>query len=138
MPREIVCAPEHDRERSLGWLATAWIEHFCVHGPGDVEGEEVQLDDELTEITVDIYAHDQGGRRQYDSSFVSRAKGRAKSEHAAFITLFETFGPCRFAGWARGGERLQWRDFEYEFRPGEPLAKAVTYPFARCLATEES
>lgn len=138
MPREIVCAPEHSRDRSLGWLATAWVEHFCVHGPGDVEGEKVQLDDELTEITVDVYGHDQSGRRLYDSSFVSRAKGRAKSEHAAFVTLFETFGPCRFAGWARGGEKWSWRDFTYEFRPGEPLGRPVTFPFARCLATEES
>lgn len=138
MPRDVVVAPDHDRNLSLGWLATAWIEAFCVHGPGDVEGQDVVLDDELTEITVDLYAHERAGRRLYDSGFVSRAKGRAKSEHAGFVTLFETFGPCRFAGWARGGEQWRWRDFAYEYAPGEPMGRPVTYPFARCLATEES
>lgn len=137
MPREVVWAPGHDRNRSLGWLAVAWMEHFCVHGPGDVEGQAVELDDELTEITVDCYALDPKGRRLYDSAFISRAKGRDKSGHAARTVLFEAFGPCRFAGWAEGGETFRWRDFVYEYRPGEPMGRPVTWPFIRCIATEE-
>ncbi|GAA2108130.1 Terminase [Streptomyces synnematoformans] len=137
MPRELLHAPDHDRERSLGQLGWAWVEHFCVHGPGDVQGDPVELDGEFGGFIVDAYALRPDGRKLYDSAVISRGKGRAKSELAGFIGLFEAFGPCRFAGWARGGEVYEWRDFRYEFEPGEPLGQLVTYPFIRCLATEE-
>ena len=45
MPREVVRASDHDRHRSLGLLAVEWMEHFTVHGPGDVQGDRVVLDD---------------------------------------------------------------------------------------------
>jgi hypothetical protein len=114
-----------------------WVETFCVHGPGDVQGEPVVLDDEFSEIIVDAYAHDADGRRLYDSAFVSRAKGRAKSELAGFMVLFEAFGPCRFDRWATGGETFEFAGEVYEYQPGEPIGRPVTYPFIRCLATEE-
>lgn len=138
--RELIRAPEHDRRRSLGWFALAWLEHFAVHGPGDVQGRplsELPLDDEFAGIIIDHYCVDATGRRLYDSAFTSRAKGRAKSELAAFEVLFEAFGPCRFSHWAEGGEVYEWRDFSYAFEPDEPIGKPVTYPFIRCLATEE-
>lgn len=146
MPRERITAPSHDRNRSLGWLGLAWIEHFCVHGPGDVEGRPLNpdapgglpLDDEFSGFLADAYALGGRGRRLYDSVFISRAKGRSKSELAGFIGLFEAFGPCRFAGWAEGGETFRWRDFRYTYQPGEPMGRMVTYPFIRCLATEET
>jgi hypothetical protein len=145
MPRELIRAPGHERERSLGWLALAWLEHFAVHGPGDVQGRALDpevpdglpLDDEFAGLILDHYALDVGGRRLYDSAFTSRAKGRAKSELAGFEVLFEGLGPCRFAGWAQGGEVYRWRDFVYEYEPGEPMGRPVTYPFIRCMATEE-
>lgn len=114
------------------------MEHFCVHGPGDVQGSPVILDDELAEITVDIYALGGRGRRLYDSAFISRAKGRDKSGHAGRVVLFEAFGPCRFAGWAEGGEVFSWRNFRYKYQPGEPMGRSIVYPFIRCLATEET
>lgn len=137
MPHEVVAAPDHDRNRSLGWLATDWIEHFCVHGPGDVEGDKVTLDDEFAGFVVDVYAHDAAARRCYDSAFLSRSKGRAKSELAGFITLFEAMGPCRTVGFAKGGEKYRFRDFEHTYVPGEPIGAPIRYPFIRCLATEE-
>lgn len=145
MPAERIAAPGHDRRRSLGWLGLAWIEWFAVHGPGDVQGlplrqdapDGLPLDDEFAGLVVDHYALDGHGRRLYDSAFTSRPKGRAKSELAAFEVLFEAFGPCRFAGWATGGEVYQWRDFTFVYEPGEPMGRLVTYPFIRCLATEE-
>lgn len=145
MPRELIRAPGHDRARSLGWLAWHWIEHFCVHGPGDVQGvslnpdepNSLPLDDEFGGFLLDSYAHDAKGRRLYDDEFLSRAKGRAKSELAAFMVLLEGFGPCRFAGWAKGGETFEWRDFIHIYEPGEPMGRPVVYPFIRCLATEE-
>jgi hypothetical protein len=138
MPRELIRNELlHDRSRSLGWAAVWWIETFCLHGPGDVQGEPVVLDDEFTEIIVDCYALDKSGRRLYDSAFISRAKGRAKSELAGFITLWEAFGQCRFERWARGGETWRFRGEVYTYEPGEPIGQCVTYPFIRCLATEE-
>lgn len=138
MPRELIRSPEHDRERSLGMLGLSWIEHWCVHGPGDVQGDEVSLDDEFAGFIVDAYALRDTGRKLYDSAVISRGKGRAKSELAAFIGLFEALGPCRFAGWAEGGEVFEWKDFRYRYQPGEAMGRVVTYPFIRCLATEES
>lgn len=135
--RELIRAKNHDRTRSLGWFAVAWIEHFCVHGPGDVQGEKVTLDDEFTAFIADVYAVDDAGRRLYDSAFLSRAKGRAKSELAGFIVLFEALGPARFSHFAEPGETYVSGDFVYEFTPGEPVGKQVTAPVVRCLATEE-
>ena len=144
--RERIVAPAHDRDRSLGWLGLEWMEHFCVHGPGDVEGRPLRrddpaglpLDDEFAVFVVDAYALNERGRRLYDSVFLSRAKGRAKSELAGLLALWEGMGPCRFAGWAEGGEVFRWRDFRYVYVAGEPMARPVTYPFVRCLATEET
>lgn len=138
MPRELVLAPGHERDRSLGLLAWAWTEHFAVHGPGDVQGEPVELDGEFGGFLVDAYALREDGRKLYDSALISRGKGRAKSELAAFIALFEAFGPCRFERFAEGGEQFVWRDFVHVYEPGEPMGRPVTYPFIRCLATEET
>ncbi|MFI9381224.1 Terminase [Kutzneria sp. NPDC052558] len=138
MPRELVYAPAHDRRRSLGWLASAWVEHFGVHGPGDVQGDPVTLDDEFAGFLVDSYALGTAGRRLYSRAALVRPKGRAKSELAGWLALFEAFGPARFAGFAEGGEVFRWRDFTYEYQAGEPMGRPVTYPYIRCLATEES
>jgi len=135
--RERVRASNHDRNRSLGWIAIWWIETFCVHGPGDVQGEPIDLDSEFAAYILDCYVLGEDGRRQYDSAFISRAKGRAKSELAGFITLFEAMGPCRFAGWAEGGEIYERDGFVYQYKPGEPIGRPVTAPVIRCLATEE-
>lgn len=135
--REVIRARSHDRNRSLGWLLVSWMEALCVHGPGDIQGDEVVLDDELVEFTVDCYALDGHGRRLYDSAFLSRAKGRDKSGHGARFGLVEALGPCRFAGWAKGGETYEFLNFTYEYQPGEPMGHPVVYPFLRCMATEE-
>ncbi|WP_311208735.1 MULTISPECIES: hypothetical protein [unclassified Aeromicrobium] len=148
MPHLKVRAPNHDRNFSLGWLAVAWMEFFCLHGDGDVMGEPVVLGDELTGLTVDAYAlHPPGksapsqvGRRLYDSVFYCRPKGADKSGQGARFGLFEAFGPCRFFGIAEGGEVYTdpWGlGFRYVYREGEPMGRHVTTPFVRCMATEE-
>lgn len=135
--RETILSPLHNRKRSLGWLALWWIENFCTHGPGDVQGQAVVLDDEFAGYVVDVYALDNSGRRLYRSAFLSRAKGRAKSEIAAFIAMFEAFGPCRFSHWAGAGEYYEYRGEKYFYAIGDPVGRPVVYPFIRCLATEE-
>jgi len=137
MPRRLLRADGHDRNRSLGWLATWWIETFCVHGPGAVIGQPVRLTDEYTGFIVDCYALDSRGRRLYDSAFFSRPKGCNKSGLAADLVMFEAFGPARFAGFAVGGETYEFLGQTYEYQPGEPMGKPVVSPDVRILATEE-
>lgn len=136
--RERVTAPAHDRRISLGGLVSAWIEHFAIHGPGDIVGEPVELDDEFFGFVLDAYALDRRGRRLYDSAVLSRAKGRAKSELAAFVAIAEARAPVRFAGFAGPGDRYIDGDFFYPYADGEAMGHPVRSPFIRVLATEET
>ncbi|MFC3231842.1 terminase [Streptomyces nitrosporeus] len=120
------------------------MEYFVVHGPGDVQGMPVSHGDEYSGFVVDCYALGEGGkddgRLLYDSAFFSRPKGCDKSGLGARIGLFEALGPCRFAGWAEGGEiyRDPWGlGFEYVYEAGEPMGRPVTVPYLRIMATEE-
>lgn len=140
MPRQLIVADGHDLNRSLGWLGLAWMEALVLHGPGDVQGEPVMHGDEMSEFVAGCYALGEDGRRLYDSAFFSRPKGGDKSGLEGRVGLFEALGPCRFGGWADGGElyRDPWGlGFEYEYQPGEPMGRPVRVPYIRCMATEE-
>jgi hypothetical protein len=136
MPRRLIQAPKHDRKNAL-WVALWWIETFTVHGPGDVVGEPTVFVDEYAGFVVDCYALDADGRRLYDSAFFSRPKGCDKSGLAAKLALLEGLGPCRFAGYATGGETYEFLGQVYTYKPGEPMGRAVTTPYVRVMATEE-
>ena len=121
---------------SLGWQVAHWFEHLLCHGPGDLEGEPIELDDELLGFVLNCYALDpETGRRLVDTATLSRPKGRAKSELAGMVACGEALGPVRFERWASGGEVSWWG---YRYSPGEPVGRSVRSPFIRCLATEES
>lgn len=112
---------------TLGWGVIDWIEAYLPHGPGDVQGEPISVDDELAIFLLWAYRiwpreHPLAGRRLCQRAIFSRPKGRAKSEFAGEIVCAEALGPVRFDGW----------DAE-----GEPVGRPVRYPFIRCLATEE-
>ncbi|MEV8395592.1 MULTISPECIES: Terminase [unclassified Streptomyces] len=121
--------------RSLGYALVDWIEFYLVHGPGDVQGQPVELDEEILRFIVCCYAINGQGRRRFDEVLLSRAKGRAKSEIAGMLVVAEALAPVRFDHWAEPGEVSSWG---YEYAPGEPVGRPVTYPFIRCLATEET
>lgn len=137
MPRQLITAPGLDRARSLGWLGLWWIETFVVHGPGDVEGQPIVHGDEYSGFIVDSYGLDQSGRRLHNSAFFSRPKGGNKSGLAGELSLLEAIGPCRFAGWAEGGETYEFLGQTYVYEPGEPMGRPNKYPFVRIMATEE-
>jgi phage terminase large subunit-like protein len=109
--------------KSLGWVAIDWIETYLVHGPGDVQGEPIVLDDEQATFILRAYEIDKNGKRTTRRAFFSRSKGRAKSELAGMIVCFEALGPARF---------------DHFLADGTPVGRPVQYPFIRCLATEES
>lgn len=116
--------PEWDGQVcSLGYDVADWIEAFCCHGPGDLQGEPVRIDDEMLRYLVECYRIDPvTGRKVYDESVLSRPKGRAKTELAGWLVVVEAFGPARFSHW----------------QDGQPVGKPVTSPLIKCLATEES
>ena len=120
---------------SLGFAAVDWIEHFLVHGPGDVQGQPIELDDEFAAFIVKAYEVDRRGDRRVRRAFLSRSKGRSKSGLAAMIACYEALGPCRFDHFAEEGEVSDWG---YEYEAGEPVGKPLTYVEILNVATEES
>jgi hypothetical protein len=107
---------------SLGFEVIAWAQAYLVHGPGDVQGEPLELDDELGHFLVHAYELDEDGRRLVRRAYLSRPKGRAKTELAGIVAAAELLGPVRFDGW--NGR-------------GEPVGRPVRSPQVLCLATEE-
>jgi phage terminase large subunit-like protein len=81
------------------------------------------MDREYSRFIVDAYEVDRRGRRRVTRAFLSRPKGRAKSELAGMLVCAEALGPVRCDGLDANGQ---------------PVGRPVTYPFIRCLATEES
>jgi hypothetical protein len=109
---------------SLGFDVLDWIHAYECHGPGDVQGEPLDLDDEMREHIIECYRLDpETGARMYDEAILSRPKGRAKSEIAGLVAVAEAFGPVRFDGWDASGQ---------------PVGRLVRSPLIKCLATEES
>jgi hypothetical protein len=116
---------EDDKFPTLGFLVADWIEANCCHGEGDVQGRPAQVDNEMLRHIAEVYRLDPvTGRRVYNEAVLSRPKGRAKSEVAAWIATAEAFCPhVRFSHWDDAGQ---------------PVGRPVTSPLVKCLATEES
>lgn len=119
---------------TLGWQIIDWIEAYLCHGPGDVQGEPwtpdvpgAAIDDEEALFICWLYRvwphdHKLAGRRLAHRAVYSRPKGRRKSELAGALMCAEAFGPVRCDGFDANDE---------------PVGVPVTYPFIRCMATEE-
>jgi phage terminase large subunit-like protein len=110
-------------ECSLGYEVIDQIEEFMCHGEGDLQGRPAEVDDEMRDHIIECYRLDPiTGRRLHNEAVLSRPKGRAKSEIAAWVATAEAFLRVRFDGWDADGQ---------------PVAKPVTSPLVKCLATEE-
>jgi phage terminase large subunit-like protein len=119
---------------TLGLAAIDWIEYFLVHGPGDVQGQSIDLDDEFAAFIMRAYRVDARGDRMVRRAFLSRAKGRSKSGLAAMLACFEALGPCRFDHFAGAGEVSYWG---YQYEEGEPVGAPLRYVEVLNVATEE-
>ncbi len=112
---------------TLGPIVCDWIEAYLCHGPGDIQGAPVILDDEFREFVWRAYevfpqGHPREGRRVYRRGFLSRPKGRAKSELAGMLACAEALAEVRFDGWDVNGN---------------PVGRPVVSPLINCFATEE-
>jgi len=122
-----VTLPAWDGFPTLGFQVIDWIETYLPHGPGDVQGDRWEIDDEIALFICWAYrvypqGHKRAGRRMVQRAILSRAKGRAKSEIAGGLDCAEALGPVRCDGFDANGE---------------PVGVPVRYPFIRCMATEE-
>lgn len=128
----ILCIPPADAPLgpTLGPQVWAWIQKHLVHGPGDLLGEPVRDDEEWLAILCRLYevwpqGHQWAGRRVYKRGAISRRKGRAKTEFAAWVSAAELHprAPVRCVGW---------------FKNGQPRGAGVKDPYIPLVAyTEE-
>ena len=114
---------------TLGPQVCGWIEDNLVHGPGDLRGIPVRLDQEKRALLYRMYevypqGHPQAGRRRFKRCALSLRKGSSKTEMAALIAAVELHpeGPVRCDG------------FDAE---GEPVGVGVTDPYIPMVAYSE-
>lgn len=107
---------------SLGGQVCDWMEHYLVHGPGDVQGEPFTLHDDLRLFLWLAYELRPTGQRRYAEAVCALPKGVAKSEVAGATCCVEALGPVRFDGWDADGDPV-----------GAPLAHAEIFIFANDL-----
>jgi phage terminase large subunit-like protein len=95
---------------TLGLGVCQFIEDYLVHGPGDLRGDRIHLDDETMALICRAYevfprGHEFEGRRRFKRVAWSLRKGTAKTEKAAWIVIVEAHpeGPVRFDGWDAAG-----------------------------------
>lgn len=131
---------------TLGPDVCAFIETYLCHGPGDLLGEAVELNDEQRGWIYRMYEvvpekqerrkhrvivnepHPDAGKRRFQRCALSLRKGSSKTEFAAWIAAAELHpdGPVRCAGFTtRRGVRV-------------PIGRSVTDPYIPMISyTEE-
>lgn len=119
-----------DQWPSLGGPICDFIEAKLVHGPGDVLGKRATLIDEARFFIWRAYeVNPRGkpgaGRRRFKRVALSRRKGFAKTELAAWLAICEMDPECpvRFDGWRKVG------------RGYVPVGRPVRDPFIPMIAT---
>lgn len=147
---------------SVGDEVVAWIEHYLVHGPGDIQGQPIQgtygLDDERYRVILRMYrlrpraqCADCGENAPPEALEDEEAPWRCP-QCKAFLPVrraVDEYLLSRPKGWSKSGnagfiaaaEALAPVRFDGWRRDSNgawtPSARPVRYPFIRCLATEE-
>jgi len=130
----VLCVPPLEEEPwpTLGPGVCDWMESTLPHGPGDLLGMPITLNDldrALIYRTYEIYprGHSQAGRRRFNTVGISMRKGRSKTEKGALFTAAELHpeAPVRFAAWGVRGD------------PTQPEGRGVTDPYIPLVAVTE-
>jgi phage terminase large subunit-like protein len=109
----VLIVPGSDAEQwpTLGPQVCVFLEERCVHGPGDLRGDDYHLDDEKRALIYRWYevyppGHPRAGKRRFKRVGLSVRKGTAKTELAAAIAFAELHpeGPVRCDGFDAAGE----------------------------------
>ncbi|MBW1600886.1 terminase [Streptomyces sp. JJ66] len=107
----IVPAPDEEPWPTLGAQVCAFLEERCVHGPGDLRGEDYVLDAEKRALIYRWYevypqGHPRAGRRRFKRVGLSVRKGTAKTELAAAVAFGELHpeSPVRCDGFDAYGQ----------------------------------
>lgn len=118
----MVPPPDVDPWPTLGFEVARWIEEHLCHGPGDLLGQSITLNNEDRAWLAKMYElepeflvtgtgrgrskqrNPRAGRRRFQRCVLSLRKGSAKTEKAAWIAAAELHpeGPVRCAGFDRG------------------------------------
>jgi phage terminase large subunit-like protein len=138
-------APDAEPWPTLGPDVCAFIETHLCHGPGDLLGEVVELDDEQRGWIYRMYEvvpeklerrkhrvivnepNPNAGKRRFQRCALSLRKGSNKTEFAAWLAAAELHpeGPVRCAGFTtRRGVRV-------------PIGRAVTDPYIPMISYME-
>jgi len=114
---------------TLGPEVCDFIEASLCYGPGDILGDPVVLLDEMRLFFYRLYevypkGHKREGRRRFKRAVLSRRKGWAKTELAAWVAICEMDpgAPVRFDGWNAAGD---------------PVGRPVTDPYIPMVAVTE-
>ncbi len=110
----VLMIPQDDKKYpTLGPQVCDFIESYLVHGPGDLRGQPVELDQEKRALIYRIYevypeGHAWAGRRRFKRCAISLRKGSAKTELAALIAAVELHpdGPVRCDGFDAKGNPI--------------------------------
>lgn len=135
---------------TLGFLITDWIEAHCIVPNGFSKGAPFVAYDWQLWCTVNHYRVKRAAQvGQLATAFYNRRtqvvapQKTGKGPWAATITAAEAVGPVVFAGWARGGEVYDCRDYDcgcgfaYMYEPGEPMGQPWPTPLIQLLATSQ-
>lgn len=101
---------------SLGGQVVAFLKERAVHGPGDLKGQPLQLDDDWEYWLWRAYehwpkGHPKAGRRRFKRGAASVRKGASKTELMSLVTFVELHpeSPVRFNGYLPDGSLRQGR-----------------------------
>ncbi|MEV4437494.1 hypothetical protein AB0K09_00505 [Streptomyces sp. NPDC049577] len=132
------------------WVAADWIEQHCRIPDGFLKGQAFRMYDWQLWATVNHYRIKPTAKRGqlataffYRRSQVVAPQKTGKGPWSAAICAAEGVGPVVFAGWARGGEVYDCREYGcgcgwvYEYESGEAMGRPWPTPLVQITAFSE-
>jgi hypothetical protein len=122
---ELIVPPDLEEPLpSLGPQVVQFLKERAVHGPGDLKGQPLNLDEDWEYWLWRAYevwpmGHPKAGRRRFERCIASVRKGAAKTEQMAFVAFVELHyeAPVRFNGFNKDGTLKQGRPVVDPFMP---------------------